>query len=283
VELWIQLVRLEYQPKIDLSPPTQQELDEALTYLDIYDDATVTKAVEISEPEIKRVALEAACQDEELLARSGVAAAWERMLPIQRRSILIGQNPLDILATMNANAPLLEDIQVYRALGPVNISPPSAVPERCRKYGGCRMFSCLCFADQTNPEEDDNLIDIDYERDWFHDHCDYIKCGREIKLRHRAVRSPTIVEIPNGEYLRYQGSWEGCYCSWKCVRNDLVIEPYTNKTPEDVEYAQIAPLTQLRLRMIQFYEQQMNDFGIFEVNDNHPEHSGTSVWIEDYQ
>lgn len=84
----------------------------------------------------------------------------------------------------------------------------------CTKWGGCRMFLCIC-AEKFDDDED--VIYNDDSIDWFRQNCDYchLFIGEETKdaripKRQWAVRKP-----------RAEGGWIGCYCSWKCVINHL--------------------------------------------------------------
>jgi hypothetical protein len=83
----------------------------------------------------------------------------------------------------------------------------------CLKYGGCRMFLCLC----SETEEDYYEEDIIERDDWFKGRCDI--CNRVIPKKHYALRKPLAL-----------GGWKGCFCSFACL-NDSVTDTSDLLTP----------------------------------------------------
>lgn len=101
------------------------------------------------------------------------------------------------------------DLHLQRLFGPANffISPiENSIPQ------SSRMFTCSKFM-EADPFDDLAMAEIADPGpfDWFNDNCDV--CLRKIEAYHHAVRMP--VE---------GGGWLGCYCSWKCVRDDIPID-----------------------------------------------------------
>jgi hypothetical protein len=123
------------------------------------------------------------------------------------------------------------DRLLYWIFGPSNpliaqnltLNTPSA------KYGGCRMFLTDLF---------DYDEEFGYVADWFTGNCE--KCLLRIKHRWYAVRLP-----------RVHGGWEGCFCSWKCVKERL----------NDIETDQMQPEI-LRHQLIEAFETKTNQVGI---------------------
>ena len=97
------------------------------------------------------------------------------------------------------------------------------------KYGGCRMFLCDLF---------DYNEEFDYVEDWFTGNC--LHCLLKLDKRWHAVRSP-----------RVHGGWEGCYCSWKCVREEW-------EARENFEMEE----NLLKKKMIDIFEKKMEEIGI---------------------
>jgi hypothetical protein len=102
---------------------------------------------------------------------------------------------------------LKDDQHLFRVLGPVNavIDADLASNHICSKYGGDRMFTCLEF-ETVDVEDDDEY----FANDWFTGSCQ--QCDLRIDNRYWAVRQP----LP-------AGGWKGCYCSWQCVREEILI------------------------------------------------------------
>ena len=111
----------------------------------------------------------------------------------------------------------LTDIRKNHALtqmfGPVNplrienwasIMTSSGVYDINKIFGGPRMFldNSFTFTDNDFEQEDDSP-------DWFTGECFY--CHNKIPNRRWAVRLP-----------HWAGGWMGCFCSWDCVRYELV-------------------------------------------------------------
>lgn len=129
----------------------------------------------------------------------------------------------------NTRKYLEADVELFRILGPANAIYGADLSDNthpCMKYGGCRMFTCV----HTAVLDDDEDTHYD-EADWFLGYCE--ECRKRIRNRYHAVRKP----LPHG-------AWDGCYCSWKCVR-----ESFTE--PAIGEFA-----------IIQSLEDQMHTLGI---------------------
>ncbi len=92
-----------------------------------------------------------------------------------------------------------DDPLLSRIYGPANPSINPTVQEML--YGGERMFTSLIISDSP--------IFGDIAIDWFVGYCEM--CNLGIRRRWHAVRSPNN-----------SGGWTGCYCTWKCVRDELV-------------------------------------------------------------
>lgn len=102
---------------------------------------------------------------------------------------------------------LKDDKIIFRILGPVNAVIDANLTSEaiCSKYGGDRMFTCNEF--EVIDVEDDSE---DFNVDWFTGNCQ--QCNLKIDNRYWAVRRPLA-----------EGGWKGCYCSWKCVREEVII------------------------------------------------------------
>lgn len=128
------------------------------------------------------------------------------------------------------------DVELFRIYGPsffqigrsmldVNSSDP------CESYGGCRMFLCKGHTPRTDFDDDEEAYG---EIDWFSGVCRM--CTKKIRSRHLAVRMP----LPHG-------GWDtDCYCSWKCVRDDII-------EPESIQYL-----------LVDYFEEKMTRYGIYE-------------------
>jgi len=109
----------------------------------------------------------------------------------------------------------------------LTLNTPSA------KYGGCRMFLTNLF---------DYDEEFDYVADWFTGNCE--QCLLRIRHRWYAVRLP-----------RVHGGWEGCFCSWECVKEKL----------EDIEIDQMQPEI-LTHQLIEAYKIKTEEIGIQDRN-----------------
>lgn len=132
----------------------------------------------------------------------------------------------------NANEKSLEnDRLLYWIFGPSNplVDQDLTINAPSYKYGGCRMFLCDLF---------DYDEEFDYVVDWFTGNCQY--CLNRIEKKCYSVRKP-----------RPHGGWQGCYCSWDCVKKDL----------KELEDAENEPdlLTQ---KLIEIFEKKMLEIGI---------------------
>lgn len=68
------------------------------------------------------------------------------------------------------------------------------------KYGGKRMLLDTSY-------EYDEFVD-EYKSEWFTGSCQ--QCHLKIAHEHYSIRKP-----------RYKGGWSGCYCSWKCLEDEM--------------------------------------------------------------
>jgi hypothetical protein len=117
-----------------------------------------------------------------------------------------------------------DNIILFRILGPVNNLYNQSLDANdyiCTKYGGCRMFTCICF-DTIDPYDDS--ITQNYE--WFLGYCQ--QCLNRIQNKFWAVRKPLV-----------DGGWIGCFCSWDCVREsidkpDIALREIINASEEQL-------------------------------------------------
>lgn len=123
------------------------------------------------------------------------------------------------------------DRLLYWIFGPNNplISQDLTLKTPSAKYGGCRMFLTNLF---------DYDEEFDYVVDWFTGNCE--QCLLRIQHRWYAVRMP-----------KEHGGWTGCFCSWKCVKENL----------EDIETENMEPQI-LRHQLIEAFEIKTNEVGI---------------------
>lgn len=125
---------------------------------------------------------------------------------------------------------------LFRLYGPSILSPYPLLDEL--RYGGSRMFLSTKYPDA----DDDGTVE---SGEWFTGFCDYYKCINLIRRRWHAVRIPVIA-----------GGWQGCYCSFDCIRSALV-EPNNGQEPD------IATL-----ELVNIVEQQLLNTGIQDRRDN---------------
>lgn len=134
--------------------------------------------------------------------------------------------------TIKANYDLEADIQLFRVMGPAHplVGTNFTEGNECAKHGGCRMLVCLEF---ENYDPDVGVINEEGVEglEWFTGNCD--ECLNKIAAKHHAVRRPMI-----------HGGWWGCFCSWKCVVDNI---------------SQPMPLVREMIRKI---EKQLKDIGI---------------------
>lgn len=105
-------------------------------------------------------------------------------------------------------------------------------------YGVTRMFIFNNFDFDPTIEDDDVYPDGTPKNlvDWFVGHCQ--QCNLRIRRKYHAVRVPMIF-----------GGWQGCFCSWECVRNNVI----DNDSGNDV-----------MLKLIDIYEQEINNYKILD-------------------
>lgn len=112
---------------------------------------------------------------------------------------------------------LAENEELFAIFGPVNtIFDDELVNDQSsdRKYGGCRMFTCIEFEEFLEPGQGQVVYPLSEYKpsDWFTGSCQV--CHLKIKRYAHAIRLP----------LDY-GGWRGCYCSEKCLRRDAEDNP----------------------------------------------------------
>lgn len=119
-----------------------------------------------------------------------------------------------------------------------NINRDSDSKDPCSRYGGCR--SSVCYENHNFDDDTGEMIIVDVvdvgrlgEIDWFTGSCQ--NCKKRIRKRCHATR--TVLE---------SGGWYLCFCSWKCVKDDL---------PENQP---------LRLHLIGVFEHIYNVFGVYD-------------------
>ena len=244
-----------------LAPPSTKEIYEFSSFLEIFSDNDLEKVYKkLPEGPLKQAFIESSNKQIDLFDKNGIAASYERMTPSERMTIF------------SANTELIQgdDLIYYRYLGPVNISIPELVEDPiCIQYGGCRMRTCKCFSNNDNDDIDPEFL---YDKDWFTGRCDYPTCGREIQSRFKAVRCVYIGESiedrnTDDQLIRYKGGWIGCYCKWKHAKKDIVIKQYSSVTPDQVKYEEISVINRIRIRMMDFYEEQMNKIKMYDVDE----------------
>lgn len=147
-------------------------------------------------------------------------------------------------------APVLEDLnfksmtenpELFKIFGPNHPVygmdlDDSDKADPCQRFGGCRMFLCVCSETLHDEEELGKNLDIisdPEETEWFHGVCDF--CHKKIEKKCYAVRRPGT-----------SGSFIGEFCKWQCVRDD---------TPEnDI----------MTHSLIDLMEDQVNKTGIYD-------------------
>lgn len=140
-----------------------------------------------------------------------------------------------------------DNVHLQRMFGPANIFISSFKDEA----RSSRMFTCTKFFD-IDPLDDNALSKINLENpgpfDWFQGHCDW--CQQRIEAYHHAVRMPME-----------GGGWYGSYCSWKCVKRDIV-----GKKTEIVDDHKI------RMFLTKYFEKKIQSVKIYnrpsvDIND----------------
>jgi hypothetical protein len=137
------------------------------------------------------------------------------------------------------------NVEAFRVLGPLNAKRYVEPTKKhiCHKYGGCRMFTCVEY-NILDPYTDE----YDMYYDWFTGQCD--ECSKKIGNRYHAVRIP----ITNG-------MWRGCFCSWECIYSHVYL-PLNDKDENKDEEEKINNYNSEQERIIQYYQHQMNQYGI---------------------
>lgn len=133
-----------------------------------------------------------------------------------------------------AKADLADNEELFALFGPANLIVDADLANdesECCKYGGCRMFTCIEFEDFLDPS--DNIIYKPEEystKDWFTGACQF--CHLRIRRLWHAIRKPLD-----------HGGWKGCYCSAKCIRDELdtqtdpnpLVSALLDKTVEELK------------------------------------------------
>lgn len=141
-----------------------------------------------------------------------------------------------------------DDMSVFQIMGPVNVRADAELSTDyiCNNFGGCRMLACTCFDDTTSNDygEPDTYHATHAEaREWFTGTCR--QCELRIASYHHAIRLPLLT-----------GGWFGCYCSSKCVIENLTL------TVDDHD---LHPTYEI---MIAEVESQLNNHQIFDRDND---------------
>ncbi len=147
------------------------------------------------------------------------------------------QNPKirqELIAPLLQNkkdAELQNNNVLFRIFGPSNplVGPNYLDSNISSKYGGARMFLFNLF---DYSEEYDRILD------WFTGNC--YQCNLQIKERWYAVRKPSPM-----------GGWKNCYCSWKCVRDDITE---TENATDEIDH--------LSHKLTDIFENEISQIGI---------------------
>jgi len=145
---------------------------------------------------------------------------------------------LDPLFEKESQDTMMENILVFRILGPSNPLVETIIDanDESEKYGGYRMFTCTCY-DAEDPET--GVFLEESPTMWFTGSCE--ECLSRIKSVHHSVRRPDPL-----------GGWQGCFCSWECVRNSL----------RDGDALQFSVIDEFEKSILRFGIQDRIDFGI---------------------
>jgi hypothetical protein len=198
------------------------------------DDPDLPKQENISVPKYPKVLLPSPYKAAKLLLKYSkdkhpIFSQAEYIYDIEAISTVYGMLTLEekakMLAPIRENIsgvifPSEDDIEddsvLFAIYGPTNTNLDQYVrpnyENECSRYGGCRMFLCVC-NEQEDPLGQDysELEETNYE-DWFTGNCQ--SCHSKIKYRHYAIREPQI-----------QGGWRGCFCSIKCLSEQIDKNP----------------------------------------------------------
>lgn len=140
------------------------------------------------------------------------------------------------------------DLEVFRAFGPVNSQHTCAGGDGCDRHLDCRMLVCCAY----EGEDDSGSLS-----DWFIGYCQ--RCDRLVDSRRYAVREPLV-----------RGGWHGCYCSWKCVEED--VDERTQADDNVVAAAKsnkLLPTEALLVHnMINRAREQLTRYGLHDIDDS---------------
>lgn len=143
-----------------------------------------------------------------------------------------------------AIADLASDDKLIGLYGPANFIAGIDLTDKevmCNRYGGCRMLTCIDFEDfEEYPIED-------YEAtDWFIGACQ--QCHLRIRHPWHALRLPLD-----------HGGWVGCYCSEKCLRQNINTEIEEGIENENLLQGLIIDSLMKTLAQQPIYEREMFD------------------------
>ena len=125
--------------------------------------------------------------------------------------------------------------------GPANVwFVPHDSPDDGQDPQSCRMFTARNMPDFDALDDDEYIrATVGDDLDWFVGHCEI--CDLQYSYDH-AVRMP--IE---------GGGWLGCYCSWNCVRKDII--------PKESEYTDAHSI---RNYLVTVFEEKIMDVGIYD-------------------
>lgn len=153
---------------------------------------------------------------------------------------------------------------IFRVYGPCNayadtdwsvLVDENGDPDVNKIFGGSRMFT-----DMEAEYDFDNDLPLE---DWFVGYC--LQCNLRIRAYHHAVRIPFIT-----------GGWQGCYCSWACVRQALELDVLeaTDQTTRVMAQLAIIRLIEedikthgIQDRDYEVLEAEEEEFNIDRIND----------------
>ena len=151
---------------------------------------------------------------------------------VEKRNMLALQNDLNLFISLGPSAPLAD----------------SQLDEL--DYGGARMFTFNNF-DIDNDIDDDDVFEDGFPKNivnWFDGYCQ--QCNLRIRRKYHAVRIPMVY-----------GGWKGCFCSWKCVRDNI------NDNNSGNIYS--GNENSIMLQLVDIYENQINTYKILDrIPDN---------------
>lgn len=207
----------EYFPEYKNKLPTQEQLDQLA-------QKDAEKEVEIDSDTIVLP------DDDEAitLMTEGLKSAGISIFEIDRAKEFLRNEIKSLDRKKELLLPILKNMKqlnletdrlLFWIYGPTNplINQNLTLDTPSAKYGGCRQFLCNIF---------DYNEDEQYFEEWFLGYCE--ECLLRIEKQSYAVRMP-----------RPHGGWEGCYCSYKCVRSRLEFVESQEMKPDLLTHALI--------------------------------------------